>query len=226
MDAALLLSILVRRLGSSGLIVSAYGLREGLLHRSLPQAVRMQDPLIAAAREEGVRQGRFPQHGDVLDRWIAPLFADESAEDSRLRLAACLLADVGWRAHPDFRPERGLETALHGNWVGIDARGRAMTAHALYANFGGNGVDPVVAQLASPEDLKLAERWGLAIRLGQRLSGGVVTGLDTSALSLTPEAIVLRLARDDTPLYGESIERRHKTLAASFGRSAALGIIG
>ncbi|MGH6781588.1 MAG: Ppx/GppA family phosphatase, partial [Sphingomonadaceae bacterium] len=119
--AAALLAVLVRHLGSNGLVVSAYGLREGVLHRSLPEAVRAQDPLISATREEGVRQGRFPEHGDLLDRWIAPLFKHETPADARLRFASCLLADVGWRAHPEFRATRGLETALHGNWVGVDA---------------------------------------------------------------------------------------------------------
>jgi len=222
MDAAMLLAVLVRRLGSAGLVVSAYGLREGLLHQSLPPAIRAQDPLISAAREEGVRQGRFPEHGDVLDRWIAPLFAGESVADARLRHAACLLADIGWRAHPDFRPDRGLETALHGNWVGIDARGRAMTAHALYASFGGAGVVPIVGKLAPAEDLARAERWGLAIRLGQRLSGGVAEALEASALSIDRDALTLRLTPEDMPLYGESVERRHKTLAASFGLTTRL----
>ena len=57
-DAAALLAALTRRIGSSEVIVSAYGLREGLLHSSLPDAVRAQDPLIAATREEGARHGR------------------------------------------------------------------------------------------------------------------------------------------------------------------------
>ena len=132
-DAAALLSVLSRRLGSSELIVSGYGLREGLLHQSLPAAVRAQDPLICATRDEGVRQGRFAEHGDLLYRWISPLFASEIAGDARLRHAACLLADVGWPAHPEFRAERGLETALHGNWVGVDPRGRGHDgARALY----------------------------------------------------------------------------------------------
>jgi exopolyphosphatase/guanosine-5'-triphosphate,3'-diphosphate pyrophosphatase len=172
-DAAALLAIIVRRLGSTQLIASAYGLREGLLHRALPAQVQAADPLIAATREEGMRQGRFAEHGDLLDRWIAPLFKAEPAELSRLRHAACLLADVGWRAHPEYRAERGLEFALHGNWVGVDARGRAMMARALYTSFGGTGAVPVLERLCSAEDRVMADRWGLAMRLGQRLSGGV-----------------------------------------------------
>jgi hypothetical protein len=28
-----------------------------------------------------------------------------------------------WAAHPIFRAERGIDMALHGNWVAIDAAG-------------------------------------------------------------------------------------------------------
>jgi exopolyphosphatase/guanosine-5'-triphosphate,3'-diphosphate pyrophosphatase len=221
-DAAALLAALTRRIGSSSVIVSAYGLREGLLHASLPRDVRAQDPLIAATREEGTRQGRFPEHGDLLGRWIAPLFDGERPDDMRLRAAACQLADVGWRAHPEFRAERGLDTALHGNWVGVDARGRAMMARALFTSFGGTGPAYPVEELCAADDLALADRWGLAIRLGQRLSGGVAQALEQSRLSLQPGMLVLHLGSPDRGLYGEAVERRHKLLATALGRRPEL----
>ncbi len=221
-DAAALLALVSRELGSASLVASAYGLREGVLHRNLPPEVRDMDPLICATREEGSRLGRFAEHGDLLDRWIAPLFAGESAADARLRHASCLLADVGWRAHPEFRAERGLETALHGNWVGVDARGRAMMAQALFSSFGADGEPPVVPLLVSQEDRQKAVRWGLAMRLGQRLSGGVAVPLKTSALKLGAATMTLRLAAGDGALYGEAVERRHKTLAAAFGLRAEM----
>ena len=220
--AATLLAVLARRLGSSALIVSAYGLREGLLHRALPAEVRAIDPLISAAHEEGARQGRFPEHGDLLDRWIAPLFAHEPHALARLRHAACLLADVGWRAHPDFRAERGLDIALHGNWVAIDAPGRAMLGQALFTSFGGDDVPDIVARLLPAEGIATAVRWGLAIRLGQRLSGGVAEALAGSRLSIAPRAIALHLRGDNVALYGEAVERRHKVLADALGLKAVL----
>lgn len=216
---AALLSHVTRHLGSNELIVSAYGLREGLLYSNLSDFLRAQDPLIASAREEGRRQGRFPEHGDLLDRWLAPLFADEDDVDARLRHATCLLADVSWRAHPEFRAERGLDIALHGNWVGVDARGRGMMAHALYVSFAGPGVAPIVARLCSVEDRIIAERWGLAIRLAQRLSGGVADALISSHVALDGTALVVGIARDNIELYGEAVDRRHKILAAAFGRT-------
>ncbi|WCT75208.1 Ppx/GppA family phosphatase [Sphingomonas naphthae] len=221
-DAAALLAVLVRHLNARDLIVSAYGLREGLLHQSLPPEIRNLDPLIEATRQEGVRQGRFPEHGDLLDRWIAPLFPHEDGEMHRVRHAACLLADVGWRAHPDFRAERGLDTALHGNWVGIDATGRAMLGQALWTSFGGRGVPPTVAALTTPAQQATAESWGLALRLGQRLSGGVAQPLHASRLALQDGAVALHLGHGDGPLYGEAVERRHKSLAAAFGLRAVV----
>ena len=212
-DAANLLAALSRRLNPSALIVSAYGLREGLLHSSLPESIQALDPLIEAAREEGSRQGRFLEHGDVLDRWIAPLFADEPPQMARLRHAACLLADVGWRAHPEFRAERGLDVALHGNWVAIDAAGRAMLGQALFTHFGGEGVCPIVNQLIGYDLAARAMRWGYAMRLGQRLSGGVPEPLESSSLSFRDGTILLTLRGEDSALYGEAVERRHKMLA-------------
>lgn len=221
-DGAALLAALSRRLKPAELVVSAYGLREGLLFERLAPSDRQLDPLLVAAREEGRLQGRFPEHGDLVDAWIAPLFEEERPEDRRLRHAACLLADIAWRAHPEFRAERGLDIALHGNWVGIDARGRAMVAHALSVNFGGSKCNPVVARLIDADDIARAERWGLAIRLGQRLSGGVAGALETSQLELTADMVRLRIERDGIDLYGESVERRLKVLAQAMERTAEL----
>ncbi len=222
-DAAALLATLTRQLGSRSLIVSAYGLREGLLYETLTPAERATDPLIEAAHQVGATLGRFPEHGDLLARWIAPLFDDEDTRCARLRHVACLLGDVGWMANPELRAERGLDIALYGNWVGVDVRGRAMIAHALFTSFGGgNTPAPLVAQLTSPEDCAQAATWGLAMRLGQRLSGGVAGPLEHSRLTIDDKALTLTLPEGQALLYGEAVERRHKQLAAVMGRAAKL----
>lgn len=222
-DAGALLGVLLRHLGSRTTIVSAFGLREGLLFEALSAAEREQDPLIVAAREEGKRLGRFAEHGDLLDQWIAPLFAGEPPHLARLRHAACLLADVGWRANPEFRAERGVEIALHGNWVAVDANGRALIAQALFTSLGGGTDTPSpIPALAAPAEIKRAAAWGLAMRLGQRLSGGLAGPLQRSRLGDDGAAIALTLAVSDTALYSEAVERRHKALANVMGRQIAV----
>ncbi|MBR0551610.1 Ppx/GppA family phosphatase [Stakelama marina] len=214
-DAGALLTVLLQELGSENTVVSAYGLREGLLYGALDKDEQRQDPLIVAAREEGRRLGRFPEHGDLLDEWIAPLFVDEDAEMTRLRHVSCLLADVGWRANPDFRAERGLEIALHGNWVAIDAWGRALVAQALFTSLGGGtDIAEPLHELAELHELERAVQWGLAMRFGQRWSGGVAGPLNRSFLLSEHGAITLGLTDDaDRALYSETVERRHRALA-------------
>lgn len=221
-DAAALLGALMRHLGTRTAIASANGLREGLMFARLAPAVRAEDALIVAAREEGRRLGRFAEHGDLLDAWIAPLFAGEHPELARLRHAACLLADVGWGANPEFRAERGVEIALHGNWVAIDARGRALIAQALHTSLGGDSGSPEpLGRLAPHDELAVATQWGLAMRLGQRLSGGVSGPLERTSLSLDATGVTLHMAAEDAALYGETVEKRHRALAVALGREAA-----
>lgn len=221
-DAAALLAALLRHIKSDRTIVSSFGLREGLLYEALDTETRRQDPLIVATREEGRRLGRFPEHGDLLDRWISPLFQDAPAME-RLRRAACLLADVGWHANPEFRAERGVEIALHGNWVAVDGRGRALIAQALWASLGGGAGTPEPLNVLAPvQDLRRAAQWGLAIRLGQRLSGGVAGPLERSKLGEDGSALTLHLVPGDIALYGEAVQKRHAALAAICDRTPLL----
>lgn len=228
--AALLLDATVKRLGSSSIVASAYGLREGLLFERMGPALRRQDPLLAAARDEGARSGRFPEHGDLLMAWMDDVFAaapgtggplpPEAPAMRRLRLATCLLSDVAWRAHPDFRAERGIDIALHGNWVAITPGERAILAAALVACFGGlpGTVETArLARLTDAQSLSVARAWGLALRLGQRLTGGTAAPLAASALTIEGDTLVLTLDPADAPLFGEAVTRRLKALGAVLG---------
>ena len=96
-------------------------------------------------------------------------------KSARLRLAACLLADVAWNAHPDFRAEWAVDMGLHGNWVGIDAEGRTVLGRTLNSAFGGEIFDAALCELVEERVLEHADRWGAAIRLAQRLSGGTAS---------------------------------------------------
>ncbi len=215
--AAMMLELLVDELEPSQLIVSTYGIREGLLFSSLKPSLRKVDPLIEEARHAGGGEHRFGQHGDLLDAWIAPLFDDEPAM-RRLRLASCLLADVAWQANPGFRADRGIEMALHGNWVAVNPAGRVIMAQALSANFGRDRLaDTRVTQLCKEEQLKRAHCWGLAMRLGQRLSGGVASVLKRTSLAARDGTIELSVRRGEEALVGDAVERRLLRLADALG---------
>jgi exopolyphosphatase / guanosine-5'-triphosphate,3'-diphosphate pyrophosphatase len=218
--AAMLLAHIVEELQPSELVVSAFGLREGLLYSQLDRRSRQLDPLVEAAREAGGSEHRFGQHGDLLHQWISPLF-DDGRRLERLRRAACLLADVAWQAAPMFRADRGVEMALHGDWTAVDAAGRVIMAQALSSNFGRDGLpDPGLGQLCRPEDLKLAHCWGLAMRLGQRLSGGVASVLERTRLDLSRTSVTLCVPRREEALAGDAVRRRLQRIAEALGRQA------
>lgn len=217
-DAAALLAALANIIDIPEMTVSSSGLREGLLYQALDAETRAQDPLIVAAEFEGRRLARFAPHGRAITEWIAPLFADEEPADRRVRLAASLLSDVAWSANPDFRAERGTEIGLHGNWRGIDIPGRILLARALHAGFGGADSDfPAMGSLVSPDRLARARQWGLAIRLAQRLTGGVEAPLKASSIALADGKIRLSLDRGWHHLAGESVDRRLRSLAQALG---------
>ncbi len=217
-DAAALLAALVNIIDVPDMTVSSSGLREGLLYQTLEPEVKAQDPLIVAAEFEGRRLARFAPHGRAIADWIAPIFAHEVPGDSRIRLAASLLSDVAWSANPDFRAERGMEIGLHGNWRGVDIAGRVLLARALHAGFGGPDADfPDMSALVSDDRLVPARQWGLAIRLAQRLSGGIEAPLRATSLMLAGERLRLSLDPGWHHLAGESVERRLRALALSLG---------
>jgi exopolyphosphatase/guanosine-5'-triphosphate,3'-diphosphate pyrophosphatase len=223
--AKMMLDALVEVLEPDVIKTSSYGLREGLLFRSLDRAVRSQDPLLVAALEVGERLGRFGDHGATIDAWIAPLFPNQGDSDRRLRLAACLMSDFAWNAHPDFRAERAVDMALHGNWVGIEAHGRALVGRTLCTAFASDtGITPEVAALLSAEDHARATAWGRAIRLAQRLSGGTERILLRSSLALDDDDLVMTLRPSDKALASEAVLKRLSHLAKALSKGSRLEI--
>ncbi len=217
--AAAMLDVLVQELKPASLIVSATGLREGVLFDALTEHERAADPLIEAVRFEAATAsiGREQGSGAAIDDWIAPVFDDPPAL-ARLRLAAAHLAGTGWRANPSFRAERAAETAFHGNWIGVDARGRAMMAAAMDACFGGgSGLRDQIAAWCDAPALSRARQWGLALRLAQRFGGGSVAGLADGRLV---RASRLELRLNGSVPAGEVVERRLRQLADALDTEA------
>jgi exopolyphosphatase / guanosine-5'-triphosphate,3'-diphosphate pyrophosphatase len=223
MPAALLtVEALIRVLRPSELLISVYGLREGLLFDQLSQATRLEDPLIAAARHEGARLSRFAYHGDRIAEWIAAIFADDPQEIARLRHAACLLADSVWNSHPEYRAEHAAELALEGNLLGVTAADRAMLAAALYAAYGGKSPSPpLLALLAAAEQLKRAAKWGSAIRLAQRLDGGTGVGLSGVTLSMEGDKAMLDYQPGYEHLESATVRRRLRKLSEAMRTESA-----
>lgn len=206
------------------LVVSALGLREGLLYAAMPDEVRRRDPLLDACHEIAAQSGRFREHAQALLDWTGPIFEGEQPEDRRLRLATCMLSDVAWRGHPDYRAEKVLMEVLYGRFGGLDHRGAALIALALYVCYGGDIANGVmdIDRILDANDLKRAELMGLSLRLGQRLSGGTSSALKLARLEIVGDTLMLKVKAEQQAIAGEVVLRRLESLAKAIGRRAVI----
>ena len=216
----------VMRLGQlDRVIVSGYGVREGVLFKTLPGRLREADPLLAAAGDTAERFGRRSTQVDEVEAFTAPLFAGESAELRRQRIAACMLSDSAWRQHPDYRAELSFNYLMQAQIAGIRHRARAYLALTLWHRYGGDAQSHVIApieRLAGLEIALRAERMGRALRLAYVLAGSA-RGLGSDfTLKLEPHELVLRIARRRADIRGETVEKRLEDLATSLAREARI----
>ncbi|HZU50992.1 MAG TPA: Ppx/GppA family phosphatase, partial [Sphingomicrobium sp.] len=64
--------------------------------------------------------------------------------------------------------------------------------------------------------------WGIAMRLGQRLSGGVGAVLERTKLELTNSTVRLAVRKGEEAIIGDQVQRRLSRLADALGREPAI----
>ena len=224
--AALVLEHIIRKARVSEVVFSALGVREGLIYSKLNARERKKDALLAAAEELNLLRSRSPGHGDDLIRWTDVFMAssgiDETAEERRLRHAACLVADIGWRAHPDYRGEQSLNIIAHAAFLGVDHPGRAYLALAVFFRHVGvthdEELSPRIRELASTRTLDRARVLGAAMRVAYLISASQPGVLPRAPLKVTGNKLVLRLGGKTLPLGGDRLATRLRHLARLIGR--------
>ncbi len=231
---ALVLERILRQLKSSNVVFSVYGIREGLVYKLLSPAERDLDPLLAFATEYARLRSRSLEHSIELCGWTDALFAaggpSETAGERRLRHAACLLSDVAWRAHPDYRGEQSLAGMAHAAMAGIDHPGRIFLAMAsFFRHAGPSGKADEVADLSrkltpllSQRLLERAKIVGAAVRAAHMLSIGRPGIIVEAPLHIEKDRLVWTLPQRYAALDGERLQRRFATLAGLIGKTAEI----
>jgi exopolyphosphatase / guanosine-5'-triphosphate,3'-diphosphate pyrophosphatase len=208
--AALLLEGLIDHFAPSEIVISGFGLREGLAWEYLPMHIRRQDPLISTVAGHERTRARSPGFGVELADWLLAALPPRDAEEERLIRASCHLADVSWRAHPDYRASACVEVVTRTNVSSAGHAGRAFMAVALLARYGGPKAlqDEALLLLLSPEAAERAVRVGALMRLGCAISGATPGFLPLCPLALSDGVLRLTPARDALPLMGEEVDKR------------------
>lgn len=198
--------------------ISSYGIREGMLYEQMPDELRRRDPLIEACRHAESKDARLPGFGRTLYDFVKPLFKDGSKDRKRLVKAACLLHDVSWRAHPDYRAETCFDNATRANLGGLKHSERVFLGLALlhrYRNKREGTRFEELYDLLNLEDQKQAEILGKAMRFGAML--WMQAGAELGKLTYKAKSAELHLELPDRAraLYGEVAEARLQSLASA-----------
>ncbi len=227
--AAVVLEHIVRIGRPRQVVMSALGVREGLLYSLLGAKEKKRDALIAAAQELNVLRSRSPRHGEELAAWADQFMTstgiDETPEEKRLRHAACLLGDIGWRAHPDYRGEQSLNVIAHAAFVGVDHPGRAFLALAVYFRHVGLNDDelsPHVRELATTRMIDRARILGAVMRVAYLVSAAMPGVLPHAPMKVERGKLRLKVKGRYAALEGERVFARLRQLARLVGREPVL----
>ena len=214
-------------------IFSVLGVREGFLYSQIAEDEQSKDPLIAAADELAVLNARSPEHARELAAWTDGVMhwfgIDETVEETRYRQAACLLADVSWRSHPDYRGHHALDVIAQSSLAGVTHAGRAYIALANFYRYEGLRDTSATAGLVSistPRLHELAKLLGGLLRVLYLFSAampGVVSQLRFEKPSNPKSDLDLELV---VPSHyrnfgGERVDGRLQQLAKLTGKKIA-----
>lgn len=229
---AVVLQEIIAAMKPSKLLISALGVREGFLYSLLSEEDRRADPLISAAEELALLRSRSVTHAHELADWSGSFFEalgiEETEDDARYRCAACLLADVGWRAHPEYRGTQSLNIIAHASFIGIDHPGRAFIALAnLFRHEGlfDDNLSPEMRALATPRYVERARLLGGLLRVVYLLTAsmpGIIPRLKWRKGS--DGSLTLLVPKSHAALMGERPLGRMAQLAKMSGRDLALAL--
>lgn len=219
----------VRRFRPHDIAVSAYGIREGMLYEQMPDKLRSRDPLIEACLFAEKKDARLPGFGKGLYKFILPLF--NAADDDRKRIvkAACLLHDVSWRAHPDYRAETCFDYATRANLGGLRHSERVFLGLALLHRYRNKREGTRFAdlyELLDEKTQKQAEVLGKALRFGAMMWMDGTAEMGTLKWRPKKRELHLSLPKSAAPLFGEVAEARFRSLAAALDSSPFVKIAG
>ena len=227
--AAEVLKRLIRTFQPEDIAVSSYGIREGLLYEQMPDELRERDPLIEAARFAEAKDARLPGFGKKLYDFVRPLFSGSDITKLRLVKAACLLHDVSWRAHPDYRAEITFDNATRANLGGLKHRERLFLGLALLHRYKNKRDDTRfedLLPLIDEQGVHQAEVLGKAMRFGAMLwmSEDMTKG---ASLKWHPRKkhLVLNLSKEAEALFGEVAEARFTSLVAALDATHEVKIV-
>lgn len=228
---AVVLAQTLSKLDAERIHFSALGVREGYLYSRLSKEELEKDMLLEAAWDLAVLRARSPQHSQELALWTAQGFAafsiNETQDERRFRQAACYLADIGWRAHPDYRAAQSLGIISNAGFVGLNHPGRAYLSLANYHRYQGLGQKvkaPPIAALADDRIMYRARMLAALFRVAYLFTASMPGVLPQITFANEKDKVIITLPNALRELVGERPQLRINQLAREAGCEVALKI--
>jgi exopolyphosphatase/guanosine-5'-triphosphate,3'-diphosphate pyrophosphatase len=198
-------------------IFSSSGIREGYLYEKLSPYLREEDPLIASATDLASQNGRIPGFASELFTWMSPLFGEETADDQRVRFAACILSEIAWRIHPEYRAEWSFFRIVQSTLTGLSHAERVSLALALYHRYQFKlKHNWKMLDLIKERDKSWARMVGAAANLAFQLSGGMAGNLDKVTLTLGKHELEVAFAPEIQDLMSDTVKKRVEGLGETY----------
>jgi exopolyphosphatase/guanosine-5'-triphosphate,3'-diphosphate pyrophosphatase len=207
--AALIMDRILEKAAPVDVVFSASGIREGYLYEKLSPFMRNEDPLIASCTDLALQNGRLSGFARELFAWMSPLFERESDAHRRLRFSACILGEIAWRIHPEYRSEWAFFRILQSALAGLSHPERVTLALALYHRYQFKlKLKSPVLDLVKEKDRVFSRLVGTASYLAFMLSGGQAGNLRHVILSHKKGNIEVDFTAEAQDLLSDSVRKR------------------
>lgn len=230
--SAILLEVLLDLVKPEVVVISQSGLREGLVHDSIPIAQQQADPLFDGCRAFAKGSLQTEGFGNPLFEFMKSVRVDfpvafSPSGDERLLKAACLMAGVGKDLHPDHRAEASFAAVLYAPVAGLRHQERAFLALCLFRSFSSSRGIPapdVISKLLTQDQRKTAHIIGSTIRLAFVATGRSSTLLKAFRLSVDEGSLIFSVSKEQDMLLTEQVKFRLSKLASKMKLETSLRV--
>lgn len=228
--AALLLHHIVRQAGLREVTISAFGVREGLVRLETGKTKRnmLLDGIELAFKSIPYQR----EFGRALFEFILPVVPplddlfEGGVSDHNMIEAACYLADIGGRFHPNPRAKLAYDSVIEGPWAGVTHEQRAFLALAAGTRYARNlSAADAHASLLSGASAERARQVGALMRVGATFSGRSTEVLGMARLKAGKTDLELIIEPEGGFMVSTTVQRRLGYAANLLGLSPRITVL-
>lgn len=226
---AMSLSTVLKNSRAKEMIISAYGVREGLLYGSMSEEVQAIDPLMAGMMALSKTDGGQAAFARALETFAEPVLSQLEpvfdGEDQRYHSAATLISDIGATLHPDHRADIAQQLVLRGPYTGVSHAGRIylglITAFRYQRKFKVTDLEKLTL---SEAQIERAQVFASLVRLAAEFSARTERILKKASLKLDDTHLILKVHPKASGLVSDGVQRRLAHAASQLKRESRIDL--